>query len=229
MATALAKKAPALAKTKPGKAAPAKTKAKAAPKPKADPKWVAEGQVVEFLGYSNETESPTYEAGARLVIVGLEKNADNITVLNTVPEDQYEAYQEDPESEDVTGDQVLVSEVKKAEKLAEDPYKFEVIHVGKMDELLAEANNDDPLAAYHGPGPARNPGSLLLPRRSRGRTLRRTASSKSTATTRTTTDGDKVKYGTGWDKFCREQSRHGRPQGARRDQGLSALLGPARL
>jgi hypothetical protein len=202
MATALAKKAPALAKTKPGKAAPAKTKAKAAPKPKADPKWVAEGQVVEFLGYSNETESPTYEAGARLVIVGLEKNADNITVLNTVPEDQYEAYQEDPESEDVTGDQVLVSEVKKAEKLAEDPYKFEVIHVGKMDELLAEANND-PLAAF-----TTLTGSIqeaFFYQGGLATELYANRKFQEYGDFEDETDGDKVKYGTGWDKFAREQ------------------------
>lgn len=199
MATALAKKAPALAKTKPGKATPAK--AKAAPKPKADPKWVAEGQVVEFIEYANKTDSPTYEPGARLVIVGLEKNPDGATVLNTVPEDQYEAYQADPESDEVNGDQVLVTEVKKAEKLPEDPYAITVVHVGKMDQLLAE-NGNDPLQAFE--ALAENINEAFFYQGGFITELYANRKFMEYGDYEDEKEGDKVKYGTGWDKFCRD-------------------------
>lgn len=206
MATALKKAAPALAKTKPGKAAPAvKGKAAAAakaPKPKADPKWVAEGGLVEFVAYSQATENPVFEAGQRLTIVSLEKTQDGQTIMNCVPESDYEAYQANPEDENITGDQLFVSDVKKAEKLPEDPYAISVIHVGKVDELLTAAG-EDPLVAFNTLAEAIQEAFFyqggFICELYANRKFREYGDYEDEA------EGDKVKHGSGWNKFAQEQ------------------------
>ena len=198
MATALAKKttlAKPSGKAKPGKAAP-----KAAAKPKADPKWVVAGQVVEFVKYSTANDDPTFSEGDRLVIASLEKKDGN-TILNCVAESDYEAFQADPEDENVIGDQLFVSDVKKAEKLPDDPYKFDITHVGRLDEILAE-NNGDPLAAWTSLNEDIQTsffyqGGFITE-------LYANKKFKEYGDYEDEVDGDKVKHGSGWGKFCQE-------------------------
>lgn len=197
MAKALAKKGGTLAKggAKPGKASAPKAKAEKAPNFK-------EGQSLEFLGYTNANDEPVYQPGDRIVFISTEKNSDNQFVLNTVKEADYEAYKADPEDEDVAGDQVFPAEVKKAEKLAVDPYAFQLVHVGKLDEIL-EQNDNDPLAAYTATREAAEESFFymggFIAELYKDRKFREYGDYEDE------TDGDKVKHGTGWAKFARDQ------------------------
>lgn len=178
---------------KPGKAAAAK---KAPPGPS-----FKEGQEVEFLGYADASnDSPVFEPGNRLTITAKKKDDDNKTIYEAVKSEDYTAYQSDPDS--VEGDQVLPSEIKKAEKAVVDPYAIEVKAVGKLEEVLAE-HGDDPLAAAQAMQEEAAENMFYF-----GGLVAQLYANKSFQEYGDYQDevvDGKTKYGTGWDKFCRAE------------------------
>lgn len=191
---------PKLAGAKPGKAKAAAGKAKAAPGPS-----YKEGQEVEFVAYADASnENPVFEAGDRLTITKKTKDDNGTTVFEAVKTEDYESYKADPDS--VEGDQVLASEIKKAEKVAADPYAIEVKSVGRIDEVLAE-HGDDPLEAAQAmqEEAAENLflfGGLVAK-------LYKDGAFREYGEYADTVVDEKVKYGTGWDRFCQEQLNMG--------------------
>ena len=208
MALKVAKKpsaAPVVAtgKSKPGKAsAPAAGKTAGA---KSAGPGFKEGQTVEFVGYSNaEQENPVFQPGDVLYLLKKDKDEDNKTLFEAVKFEDKEAYEADNDS--VNGDQVMPSELKKIDKPPVDPYAMDVKHVGRMDEVL-EANGGDPLAAAQAlqEDAAENLFLFggLCAQLYAGQKFREYGDYADDM------DGDKVKSGSGWEKFCQDQLNMG--------------------
>src|SRR5690606_4270897 len=70
----------------------------------------------------------------RIVAVG--KDEDNMPTLECVAAEDYDQYNEDPES--VTGEELTTTEVKKATAVAADPYNFVIVADEKLDSAIAE-------------------------------------------------------------------------------------------
>jgi hypothetical protein len=225
---AAAKAAPA-AKLNAGKGAskPAKALKKAAV-PKEPKLAVNVGQEVEFVAYAEQQDEPMFEAGERLVVVEKNKNDDGQQVFICVKAEDYEAYQADPDS--VNGDELFATEIKKAEKLPDDPYAFQLAADPDLDALLAE-NDGDALAAANSPieGIASTMFLLggCLATLYAGRKFLEYGDENEYADL--VVDGT-TKVGTGWDKFCQDnfdmggRKAHGMIQIYRNYNGLSDVL-----
>jgi hypothetical protein len=208
-----------------GKTAKA-AKGKSAPK---EPKLAVNvGGEVEFGAYADANDEPMFEAGDRLTVVEKNKNDDGQQVFICVKSEDYEAYQADPDS--VNGDELFATEIKKAEKLPDDPYKFELRDDPQLDALLAE-NDGDALAAANSAieGIASNMfllGGCLATLYANRKFLEYGDEGEYADTV---IDGN-AKAGTGWDKFCQEhfdmggRKAHGMIQIYRNYNGLSDIL-----
>jgi len=198
-------------KTKPAaKAKPAVNKAKAAKAVKGKAKPAAESKVkfgegdeVEFVKYNEDPgEDALFSPGDRLRVVKKEKNDDNAVVLSCVKSEDYEAYQSDPDS--VAGEELSATEVKKAEKLPVDPFKFSLADDEALDTFVTE-NGGDLLQAGRAAVEGINHNTFML-----GGVLTKLYFEQ--AFRQYGDDGeyadevidDKAKPGSGWDKFCRE-------------------------
>ena len=188
---------------KPAKAAPAVAGAKGAKKGSGP--GYKDGDIVLFKGYANaDQENPIFEAGDRLVILKKDKDDNGKTLYEAVKEEDKEAYDADPES--VNGDQVEPGEIEKAPKPEVDPYAIgEVAVLGRMEEVLA-VHGDDPLAAAQAMQDEVSENMFLfggfVAQLYAGRAFREYGENGAYDDEK---DGDKIKHGTGWEKFCRDQ------------------------
>lgn len=209
---------------------PAKAKGESKPK---EPKLnLKEGQEAEFVGYAEAPESPVFEPGDRLTIVKVSKNDDGQQVFEAVKTEDYAAYQEDPDS--VNGDECFATEIKKAEKLPDDPYKFELKADTNLDEFIAE-HGDDPLEAAN--AAIENVASNMfmlggcLAKLYAGRKYLEYGDGEGDKNAYAdTVEDDVAKPGTGWDRFTQEhfemggRKAHGMIQIYRNYNGLSDVL-----
>ena len=206
MALNTTKAAPKKAATKGAIAKSAKagkaTKGKAKPAAESEVKFGV-GDEVEFVKYAMDPgEDALFTEGDRLTVVSKEKNDDGAVVLGCVKSEDYAAYQEDPDS--VAGEELSASEVKKAEKLPVDPFKFSLADDAALDSFVEE-NGGDLLEAGRAAVEAINRNTFML-----GGVLTKLYFEQNFRSygdegeyADDVIDG-KPKTGSGWDKFCRE-------------------------
>lgn len=203
------------APTKGGKPAKAKVeKVKAAP-------ILKNGTVGEFLAYqNNRTETPMFEKGERIVVVGHEKDADKNVHYTCIKEGDYAAYKQNAEDENVNGDQLFAAEFKVLENEKVDEYALTVPDTERLTELLAE-NENDALATAKALIESANESYFYLggclAKLYAGQTFR-DAGEKGAYNDEIGKDKEPVK-GTGWDKFCRENF----DMGGRKALGLISI------
>jgi hypothetical protein len=136
---AAAKKAPAKKKTAP------KATAKAATKPKVPDNVLAEGTFAKFNGYRADVskDEAAFEEGQVIYIIGTDESDEGL-LYNAIPADQVSTFQEDGEDA-VEGGQVAPSELTELKGGALDKAReafMPIPLVGRMEEILAEADGD---------------------------------------------------------------------------------------
>lgn len=165
-----------------------------------------QGDEVEFVKYAEEAaDDALFSPGDRLRVVEVGKNDDNVAVLSCVKAEDYDAYQDDNDS--VAGEELSPAEVKKAEKLPVDPFKFNLAGDEALDAFIAEQGGDDGdlLTAARAAVEGINHNTFML-----GGVLTKLYYEQ--AFRQYGEEGeyadilvdDKPKFGSGWDKFCRE-------------------------